>query len=73
MNQTRRNNLKAIESHLERTAWGRGGVIQSTRGEDRIIAAWPGARPGQIRAGARKLYDAIVARMRREQKQAVRA
>lgn len=70
-NQSRKETLKAIETHLDRTAWGRGGAILSTHNENRAIAAWPGARPAQIRAGARKLYDVLRAQMRREQGEAV--
>ena len=46
-----------------------GGQIMSTHFEDRVVAAWPGARPAQIRAGARKLYDRLQAQLR-SQKQA---
>lgn len=62
--------FKSIESHLERTAWGRGiyGILPN--GQHITV---PGARPGQIRAGAKKLYDVIAAQARREQKQTVQA
>jgi hypothetical protein len=53
--------LKSIESHLERTTWGRGIYIPGM-----VV---PAARPAQIRAGARKLYDVLSAQMRRVQNQ----
>jgi len=67
----RAKNIRSILSHLERTTWGKGGVIQSTHGEDRIVAVFPAARPAQLRAGARKLYDQLSAKIRREKKLAV--
>ncbi len=56
-----------ITRYLERTAWSKGGAILSTHNENRVVASWPGARPAQLRAGARKLYDVKAAQVRREQ------
>jgi hypothetical protein len=52
--------LRAIERHLERTTWARGIYV-----EGRVV---PAARPGQIRAGARKILDQRRARARRQAK-----
>jgi hypothetical protein len=57
--------LENIEAHLERTPWGKGGAIMATRGNNRTVASWPGARPGQISAGARKIYDILTSIDRR--------
>ena len=59
----RAQNIQQIANHLERTTWGRGIYIPGM-----VV---PAARPAQIKAGARKLYDVIAAQVRREQKQAV--
>lgn len=60
---SKRQILKVIERNLEHTAWGHGVYTKTY--------AVPGARPAQIRAGAKKLYDVIVAQQRLAQKQAV--
>lgn len=52
---SRANTIKSIETHLE----------QHTHWGKYM------ARPAQVRAGARKLFDVAVAQVRREQKQAV--
>jgi hypothetical protein len=43
--------IRQLAASLDRTTWGRG--IYTERFQV------PGARPGQIRAGARKLYDVM--------------
>ena len=43
--------VRQLAAGLDRTRWGRG--IYSERFQV------PGARPGQIRAGAKKLYDVM--------------
>lgn len=73
--KSRQKIIKEIGAHLDATAWGRGGQIMAgshsgTRSDRRIVASWPGARPKQIKAGSRKLYDVLRAEMRREQEEA---
>jgi hypothetical protein len=55
--QPRATALSQLETYLDRTAWGRGVYTQHLQ--------VPGARPGQIRAGARKLYDVLKAQVRK--------
>ncbi len=43
--------IRNIEAHLERTTWSKGIYMQRL--------SVPGARPGQIRAAARKLFDRL--------------
>lgn len=69
--QTKAATLTQIEGHLNHTAWARGGQILAghkshSTTDGRIVSAWPGARPAQIKAGAKKLYDVIAAQVRRE-------
>jgi len=52
----RARDLKDIERYLERSAWGRGIYTQ------RWIV--PAARPAQIRAGARKVLDQRLSRLK---------
>jgi hypothetical protein len=61
--------LKIIENRLYRTYWAQGGQIMSTRGEDRTVASWPGARPSQIRAAAKKALDRARADVKKIKKQ----
>jgi hypothetical protein len=60
-----KQNILIAERALEQSAWGRGIYIPG-----RVV---PAARPAQIKAGARKLYDVIRANARREQKKAAQA
>ena len=50
--------ISALQNHLERTAWGHGIYLPGM-----VV---PAARPAQIKAGARKLYDVMSAQIRRE-------
>lgn|GEM_PF-3418513 len=76
LRKSRADAIAVITRHLEQTAWSKGGQIMTAsrhgrRTDGRVVASWPGARPAQIRAGARKLYDVVAAQVRREQKAAV--
>lgn len=62
--KSRQHTIKQIERHLDCTTWGRGIYIPG-----RVV---PAARPAQIRAGARKVYDQLKAQMRRDEKSEVR-
>jgi hypothetical protein len=43
--------VRQLAAGLDRTVWGKGIYTE------KLVV--PGARPGQIRAGARKLYDVM--------------
>ena len=58
----RRQNIAIAERALERSVWGKGIYTQHL--------AVPAARPSQIRAGARKLYDVIQGQARKRQRAA---
>ena len=56
--QPRQTCINQLIVHLERSAWGKGVFMRG-----KVVA---GARPAQIRAGARKLYDKLWADYRAE-------
>jgi hypothetical protein len=73
LRKARAQTIRDIGPALERTAWGQGGHIVATskngrRTDHRVVASWPGARPSQIRAGAKKLFDVMAAEVRRAEK-----